>query len=414
MKILFVVDQLPYPPRNGVTIPTFNYVSGLALKHDVFMILLAGDLYKPSDEQLAENRRYVNELWVVQRRRRPKLVRIKDELTMRTPYRLGWDYQMDQLEMVLKGQQFDVVWASPFRALDTVGRILPLLRSKSICVAGINDCITAVYRNMGKKFFLVGKHSKSRMLFAIGWLRSWVMGRMEYNVLKTFDLILVQTEIEREWLNAISNEGLSGRVMVVSNGVNEVLFELPIRFRDENLLFFGSLDEEYGEIISWIIHNVWPKIASVKKNMQLSIIGQNASRHLRKEVELYPGIIYKEHVSDIRHVFNDKALMVAPVFKNYGLINKVVEAMAAGVPVVGDSGSFNGIPGFKHGRQGIIANTAENMASAVLNLLDSPKKYFQLAYSARNLVRNHFLWEDRIVPVEEKLTFLVDSLRSSS
>jgi glycosyltransferase involved in cell wall biosynthesis len=81
--------------------------------------------------------------------------------------------------------------------------------------------------------------------------------------------------------------------------------------------------------------------------------------------------------------------------------------MAAGIPVVGDSGSFNAIPGFQDGVHGIVANDAESMTGAVLRLLGDDKARTEMAAAANTLVREHFSWEDRITAVAHKLQMLV-------
>lgn len=407
MKILFVVDQLPYPPRNGVTIPTFNHMSRLALKEEVSLLLLTGNAKELDEKQLAENKKYVNRLWVVERTRRSKAVRILDELNMRSPYSLGWVYNVHELKKYLGGGSFDVVWASPFNAIDAIQTIRPLLRTTPVYVAGINDCKTSVYKNMRKKLLIGGLDVKTRVSFALGWLRSWLVARIEANLLRNFDLILVQTNIEKKWLHTISSGELDGRTLVVPNGVNETLSQIPIRFKDKNLLFFGSVGDEYKGIIFWIVQNVWPRIAALRKDLYFYIIGRNASINLRKRLALDKRIIYIEFIADIQKVFDDKAVMLAPVFKQYGLINKVVEAMAAGVPVVGDAGSFNGITGFQNGRQGIVAKDAESMAQAVLRILDSRQMYCDIAQSARDLIKKQFIWDRKVTMVNKELRLLM-------
>jgi len=64
MQILFVLDQLPYPPRNGVTVPTYNYLRGLAERHDVSLLFVR----RNPDEDLAcldENKALVANFWMI-------------------------------------------------------------------------------------------------------------------------------------------------------------------------------------------------------------------------------------------------------------------------------------------------------------------------------------------------------------
>jgi len=94
------------------------------------------------------------------------------------------------------------------------------------------------------------------------------------------------------------------------------------------------------------------------------------------------------------------------VFKGYGLINKVIESMAAGVPVVGDPSCFNGILGFTNGRHGIVANNADAFVKETLKLFDNPMKRRDIAKSARTLVRKNFSWEKKIRTIVKRIELI--------
>ena len=38
MKFLFVLNKLPYPPRDGGTVPTFNWIRRLSTEHHVSLL----------------------------------------------------------------------------------------------------------------------------------------------------------------------------------------------------------------------------------------------------------------------------------------------------------------------------------------------------------------------------------------
>ena len=414
MKILFVLDQLPYPPRNGITIPTFNYFSKLACDHHVSLLLVKENIEQLDQEQIANNKKYVKKIWIVERTRLPKITAVKDEIFNRRPYFLGWNCDNKKLYDCLDGQTFDVVWGSPVSVADVVESIYNIIGPIPVYVAGISDCYTALLRNMGRRLFMEGLDYKTRMLCVLQWVRSWLLWRMEAKILQKYDLILVQTDADEVWLNNISAGKLDDKVMVSPNGVNKSLFQLPIEHGSKNVLFLGSLANEYRKILVWIINNVWPKIRRFQGNTKFFIMGKGAPNELHDVMARDNRIIHSEYVSDICDVFKDKAVMLAPVFKNYGLINKVVESMAAGVPVVGDTGSFNGIPEFENGLHGIIAKDASSMAKVALNILDSPQKHFKIACSARALIATHFSWQDRIHTIIKKLETLIDGKQKAT
>jgi glycosyltransferase involved in cell wall biosynthesis len=406
MKFLFVVDQLPYPPRNGVTIPTFNWISRLSLEHRVSLLYVKDDMIEISREQFDENMCYVKNLWVLERSRASTYIRIKDELIGRKPFFLGWSCDLSKLSRCLNGSSFDVVWGSPLSVAEIMDSIGNLLGSKTIYVAGINDCNTAVLRSMGREALTKVFNFKTRVLYSVNWLRSWLIEHLEPRILNKYDLILVQTDIERRWLAKISAKRLSHKIMIAPNGVNESLFNLPIGCESKNLLFFASLGGGYGKVLVWILKKVWPLVRKVNKGIRFSVVGRGACDELKRRMSMDDRIDYTEYIPDICDVYKDKAILLAPVFKGYGLINKVVESMAAGVPVVGDSGSFNGIPEFKNGYHGLVANDPKGMANAILNILNSSRMQISIAYSARELIKKYFSWNDRIEHILEKLEFI--------
>jgi len=147
---------------------------------------------------------------------------------------------------------------------------------------------------------------------------------------------------------------------------------------DENRLYVENL---------WVIERSSPSF--------LLIVGKNIPHQLLQGLAKDTRIKHSEYIPGICNLYRDKAVLLAPIFKGYGLINKVIESMAAGVPVIGDSGSFNGIPDFVNGCHGIIANDAKSMAEEILGLLNSSIKRIEIAHSARSLVKSHFSWNDR-------------------
>ena len=407
MKILFVLDQLPYPPRNGVTIPTFNYMRKIAPKKNIFLLFLNNNSQKISKKQLSDNSANVNKLWAMDRVKKSKFVRIRDEILLDSIYFLGWRYNLNQIKRYLSGYDFDVVWVSSFLACDIIDSLFELLGSRPVYVAGINDCTTAVFRSELRLLSIKSLDLKNRISYMLHWLRSWTISRIEARILNKYDFILVQTGVEKTWLNNISKNELNEKIIILSNGVNDVLFSIPIYPDNKDILFLGRLTGIYSDVAIWLIEKVWPIIRTAQTETRFYIIGYGASRKLVQKIKQDSRIAYNEYLPNIKDIFKGKAVTLAPVFKGYGTINKIIESMAAGVPVVSDDGGFNGINNFKDNRHGIVAIGPKSMANAVKCLMDSTEKYLDIAHSARDLIKRQFSWEDRIKVIEKKLRFHV-------
>jgi len=414
MIILFVVDQLPFPPRNGVTIPVYNYIAGLKKHFKIHLLYVTDGKNIIDNSQLEENKRLVDRLMVFEAEVKTSLRKIWDELCGDEFYFCPWDWGRSRsaLMAMLSGVSYDFVWVSPY----SVGNARKgfAKNNQSMFVAGISDSATLVYQSKKKEILKKGVGRGVRIKNLFGWLRSYFMARTECAFLSCYHLILVQTQVEVEFLSLICGNLLKNRLLPLSNGVNDILLVLPIETAAQKLLFLGSMTGAYRENMLWFLENVWPTIKQACPGVQFTIVGKCPCPILLQKMNNDENIRHESYVADISNVFKDVAVMVSPVFKNYGLINKVVEAMAAGVAVVGDSGSFNGISGFQSHTHGVMADQPADMAAAVIDLLHSPLRRVEMGKSGRELVRENFDWSRRIQTVRERLVQLKAASASKS
>ena len=406
MRFLFVLNRLPYPPRDGVTIPTFNWISRLSAEHHVSLLYINDKMTILNNQHLNKNKPYVENLWVLESSRLPASIRVKDELIGDKPFFSGWFVERKMLNRLLLGQTFDVVWGYNLGLAEIIESIYKILNPRPIFVSGMSDSNTAVLRSLGKRSIIKGLNLKTRILYFISWIRSWGIGRIETKMLKLYDLILLQTDIDKQWIDKISSGRLTQKTMAVSNGVNEDLFNLPVLTDGKDVLFLGILSNGYGKSLEWLMNNVWPKLQKECKNARLHVVGRGASDNLRMRMSEDSHITYREYIPNICDIFKNKNIMLSPVFKGYGLINKVVESMAAAVPVIGTADSFNGIPGFANGRHGIVTDSADSFIKEALTLLNNPMKRRDIADFARALVKKNFLWQDRINAIVDRIELI--------
>jgi glycosyltransferase involved in cell wall biosynthesis len=406
MIILFVVDQLPFPPRNGVTIPVYNYISGLKGNFKIHLLYVTDGKSSVDNNQLEENKRLVDKLIIFEAEVKTSVRKIWDELCGDEFYFCPWDWVRSSslLMAMLTGVFYDFVWFSPY----SVGNVRKAFSESDqlIFVAGISDSATLVYRSKRKEVLKKGIGVRVRINNLFGWLRSFSMASTECKFLLRYQLVLVQTQVEVEFLSQISGNVIKDRLLLLSNGVNDTLFSLPLDTRSDKLLFLGVMTGAYRENMLWFLENVWPIIKQACPGIQFKIVGECSCPVLLRKMNNDADIQYRSYVADILSIFDGVAVMVSPVFKNYGLINKVVEAMAAGIVVVGDSGSFNGIPGFQPHVHGVVADRPQDMAEAVIHLLHSPLHRVEMSKRARELVRENFNWNGRIQTVRERLVQL--------
>ena len=402
MKILFVINTLPFPPRDGSTIPTCNYLTRLSKICDVSILYIKDKNIEDNYNQLKENMAIARRFWIIESSQIPTFARVKNEFTLNKPFFFRQFVNFEQVSDIFKKQSFDLVWASSITLSETIESIKKIVKNNPIFLLGLSDSMTAVLRMSRKSALTQGFDFKSRILCLIHFFRSFLVSRIEAKILDEYDIVLVQTKTDFNWIEKISKGRLNSKTIVLPNGVNEALFSLPIQGPKNGLLFLGILNNGYGKYLEWLLNNVWGKIKN-QTNSQLFVVGKGASEKLKLRMSNDSNIVYNEFVPDICDVFKDRAVMLAPIFKGYGLINKVVESMAAGVPVIGTEDSFNGIPNFNNGMHGVISRSADEFIHNTIHLINNPDLNKNIALSARELVKEHFLWDNRVDFLLEKI-----------
>jgi glycosyltransferase involved in cell wall biosynthesis len=115
-----------------------------------------------------------------------------------------------------------------------------------------------------------------------------------------------------------------------------------------------------------------------------------------------PGVTVTGSVADVRPYLGRSALMVAPLNIARGTQNKILEAMASGVPVVASRVAAGGVDAVGN-EHFLVASTPEQYAHAVLRILDLPAERRRLSVVGRERMLSHHAWDrsmqrlDRII-----------------
>ena len=105
-------------------------------------------------------------------------------------------------------------------------------------------------------------------------------------------------------------------------------------------------------------------------------------------------------VPSMPDALNEAAVAVAPMRSGSGIQNKVLEAMACGLPVVASSLALGGI-GARAGEEIVVADDAEETAAAVGALLRDRERAESIGKRARDYVVREHSWERAGEEVEE-------------
>jgi glycosyltransferase involved in cell wall biosynthesis len=190
---------------------------------------------------------------------------------------------------------------------------------------------------------------------------------------------------------AVSRLNPKASVHVVPIALDPALFDFSEDDRTEapTIGFIGSMAWTPGYLAAErLITRIFPLVRARKPAARLLLVGWNAREALAPYVN-EPGVEIVGNVPSTREYFFTLQALAYPLPKGSGMMAKVLEAMAYGVPVVT---STEGIEGFsaEHGTHALIADDDETFAGRILQVLDDGERRRALRRHARRLIEERY------------------------
>ena len=182
------------------------------------------------------------------------------------------------------------------------------------------------------------------------------------------------------------------RIEVVGNGVDCEFFAAAAVHRGprQDVLFMGKMDYHANiDAALFFVAKVWPLIRARRPELRLVIVGANPARQI---LDLRgQGITVTGTVDDVRPYYQSALVSVVPLRVGGGTRLKVLEAMAAGTPVVSTGLGAEGLA-VTPGSDILIADAPEAMSDAVVSLQPYTTQWDSIAAHGRQLVRAKYDW----------------------
>ncbi|KAM3094880.1 glycosyltransferase family 4 protein [Phormidesmis sp. 146-35] len=198
--------------------------------------------------------------------------------------------------------------------------------------------------------------------------------------------------------------GKTAPIAIIPNGVNVISYdsartgeaEIPQLLKVEgqqSILFLGQLSYSPNiAAVDWLLESIYPKLRQKYPNCQLLLVGHSPTERMQTEAKHDPTIVVTGKVPDVRPYLGAASLMVVPLQQGGGTRLKILEAFAAGCPVVSTRKGAEGLDAIAN-QHLLIADDPESMVAAIDQLWSNPELGQQLAQSAYELVRDQYSWE---------------------
>jgi len=384
MRILMLAHRLPYPPTTGDRVRAYHVAQALAARHRLTLACpLEGG---PEVAAARELQALIPDLEGVTlspvRRRLSALAALAGDFPLSVRYFTS-PALAARVRQRAGAEQFDLIYVSSSSMAQYAPASVPL----------IMDFVDVD----SEKFSRYGREARRPMR----WVYRVEAGRLrryERAVAARARLSVFVTAAEAALFRDIAPEAATA---VLPNGVDTEYFR-PSWYRASGvptIVFTGALD--YFPNVDSVCHfseAILPLIRRQVPRARFLVVGRRPDRAvlaLRRSGQ----IEVAADVPDVRPYMGQAHVAVVPLRIARGMQNKILEAMAMGLPVVTLPGPAQGIAA-RAGAEWFVEDGAEAFAARVVRLLEEPAERMRVGRQARRLVEEQYAWRQILPRVE--------------
>lgn len=395
MRILYVVPNVP----SRIRVRPFNLIRWLSREHEVSVLCVAtNEADRRSVDELRQHCRDVEVFYVPRWR---SWLNCLPAMFSRRPLRTAYFYS-PQLRKRLKERvgrnEVDLLHAEHLKTAPMVAAVIgrvPIVFDAVDCISIMEVRRRKVVRNPLVKFFSWIEERKMR------FCEAWAADR--------FDGIVISSSVDKGLYPPRPSSKYP--IRVVPNCIDLEYFGFQqIAARNDTLIFCANLAYFPNEDAAlYLSRYIWPALHAERPNLRLEIVGSRPPEHIRR-LDGRDNIRVFASVPDVRPYLARATLALCPVRVQAGTQNKILEAMALGVPVVATRNCCRGID-VEPGQQLLVADTPDEFFSAIRSLLDDKALRERIARAGRAYVESNHGWDRSAEKLLQAYTEVLSGLR---
>lgn len=390
MNILFLTQRVPYPPNRGDKLRAFNEIKLLSRNHRIFLACLADD-----ERDLAHKDALSEFCASVDIVYNPPLyakIRSLAHLISTKPLTLPF-FSSNRLRQIVRQkiatEHIDALFAYCSSMAQYVDRVPHL--PKIIDFVDVDSEKWAQYakRSRFPRSWVYAAESRRLRKY-----ERWLAENFQHS-------IFVSEQEKRDFQRLVCD---LPTLTALPNGVDRDLFHPGTEPPEPNtLIFTGAMDYFANiETVQYFVREILPKVRAAMPDVIFYIVGSRPTEEVVQLGRDDPKIIVTGFVESVLPYMHKATVFVAPMRIARGLQNKILEAMASGVPVVTNSLGFEGISAIS-GQDVFVEDVPEAFAQKVIRLMQEPDLRNSLARRGRQVIETQYAWENNLNRLEHIL-----------
>ncbi len=378
MKILFLANRIPYPPYRGDKLKIYNLARRLCIEHELHLITFT---------ESEDDKQYISELKKI----------FSQVQTVHLP---KWRGAINCLKGIWSDIPFQVLYFQSKKMEETLRYALQMHTYDAIHV-----------QHLRMSPYLQHQKQLPRILdlpdaFSLYWKRRQAIDKnslkiafekVEQKRLEKFEAIINDYPLslvcsQEDWKYLRAHQPHAA-LQILPNGVDTTTFKFAEHdySHGHTLLFTGNMDYAPNvDAVTYFVDALLPFIRKQYPDVKLVIAGQRPIKKVRALANEY--IIVTGFVKDLSAMYNSASVVISPLRFGAGTQNKVLEAMAMGVPVVCTHIGFEGL-GIQDGEGAFMRREPQGFVDTVCELLSSATLRETTGTKGRQTIAEKFDWD---------------------
>jgi sugar transferase (PEP-CTERM/EpsH1 system associated) len=394
LKILIITPRIPYPPFRGDKLKIYNIIKILVKNNDVSIITF----YQNSKDRnnLEAIRALGVEINLVRLTLIESLYQTFLAIFKSIPFQVAWyksSKMKHKIESLLQREKFDVIY---YHLIRTAQYLSSQKNNSKLNVIDFTDSVSLYLSRMVKQ----EKNYFKRSLFNSELRR---IDKYE-KIAENFDALFICSDVDRKFL---LEKGVNQEIHILNNGIDIEYFSGDqIKYDPKRIIFTGNMPYfPNSDAVVYFSKEIFPIILKKDPDIKFFIVGQKPPRSVCRLAS--KNIIVTGYVKDIKTEYLKSMVNVAPMRFGAGTLNKVLESIALGIPVVATSSAVAGLP--KELEKFVfIADTSIEFAKKVLEILDNEKIRSEQMREGTEIIKNLLDWNGIVGDFENFLLTKLD------
>lgn len=383
MKICILTPRFPFP-ENGGDVLRINHIAQYLKQQGNELILVS---FCEQEPDIKAARRLYDKVYYIRRTQYESVLHSASFMLRGKPIQCGYYYSaraQNLVNDVIRKEQ-------PDRFIVHLLRMVPYIPKNLISrtTVEMTDALSKTYAmSQQSKGFSLKKY--------IYRIERRLIKNYEKDVAETFPKTVLVSQQDIDYLHSFVDPSKSN-LCLHSNGVDDVSAEANFAVNHNKICFIGNMRTlQNQDAVLHFYNDIFPLIRRRNKDAVLYIIGAEPSAKIKALAEHDRHVKVTGFVESLSSVSADSCLAVAPVRIAAGIQNKILVAMAMGIPVVMSSLVAKAIPELKQNKNCIIEDDDNIFAEQCISLMENSNKRNSIANQATAMVKNNYSWDKKL------------------